>query len=308
MKLASTLLASMFLTTAAPLQAQQALAPPEMRTLAEFPNGTFLENITPIDDGAFAFTSYFDKKLMRLNVDGSVGEIAVLPDHPVGIVRVDDGFIVSAHGKPFSDAPAFTSTNKVLLLNPDGLVRVSQEAPHALFLNGLVRTDEGNVLVADSLASTIWEIDPETGTLAPWLTDEALSQDPAQTVFRPGANGLKEFAGQLYVSNSSRGMIYRIAGQADDGTLEPFATTGPVDDFVFDDDGSIYATTHGDAILKVTTDGTVSNILTQGCDGCTSIVLLPSDKGVRLVFLTTGGLLEGRQEPARIIELDLPEG
>lgn len=299
------LLLATLIVHAAPLAAQDA-RPPVVETLASYPHGAFLENLVIDRSGAIVFTSYFAKSLMILRPGGQATELATLPAHPVGILETADGFVVTAHAVPFTNAPAFLSSNKILILGRDGAVRRTIEAPDARFLNGLVALSPDKLLIADSVAGLIWVLNPASGTLAPWLRADALAADPAATQFLPAANGLKLHGGALYVSNSSRGAIYRQkltrAGEPD-GPPGAFVRAGPVDDFAFAGDGSIYAATHGARLLRIAPDGQVSAVLETGCDACTSIGLTGSPRRPDIIALTTGNLLEGGDAPARVLRI-----
>jgi hypothetical protein len=278
------------------------------KTLASFPNGTFLENLTVAADGSIIFTSYFGKSLQRL-ADGELQEpLASLDVYPVGIIAVADGYVVTAHGKAFTDAPAFLNTNKILLLSKDGRVRQTIDTPDARFLNGLVAISSRRVLIADSVRGVIWAFDPSSGMITPWLEDETLTLDPATQPFRPAANGLKIHRGTLYVSNSSRGTIHRIAIDAKgNASAKPqlLVQSGPVDDFAIDNDGTVYASTHGDRLLKISPVGAVTAILDEGCDGCTSVAIVSKGAKRTLLILTTGKFAEGGKLPARVLQVPL---
>jgi hypothetical protein len=270
----------------------------EAEVLREFASGTFLENLARGENGDILVTSYFDRLLLRLARSGEVAKFAQLPAHPVGILVTEAGFIVTAHATPFTDFPAFTASNRVLLLNVRGEIVKDTPAPKAQFLNGLTKLPTGEILAADSIAGVIWQIDPVSAETTVFLADPQFAPDPDATTFRPGANGLKVSDGALYISNSSRGTLLRRA-PAVSGSVEVYARPGPVDDFTFDKDGSVVATTHGDQLIRIMEGGAVISILDNGCDGCTSVIADPAGRG--WIVLTTGGLLEGQGAPARIL-------
>jgi sugar lactone lactonase YvrE len=298
--LAATIASALF---AGATGAQEA---PGVATLASLPHGTFLENLDDRADGGLLITSYLDREILALSPAGELTAFAELDVHPVGILDRGTDIILSAHGVPFSEGPAFTATNQILVLSPDGSVQTRTEAPDALFLNGLVDVAPDVVLAADSLAGRIWRFDAATGALGVWLEDPWLSPDPGKPDNRPGANGLKVHDGWLYVSNSSRGELRRIRldGGAAEGALEPYAVTGSVDDFAFLPDGTIAAATHGSRLIRIGLDGAVSDIMAEGCDACTSVSPFGPERD--LAVLTTGNLLEGGSEPARILSLPSP--
>lgn len=271
-----------------------------VETIASYPSGTFLENLDVTPDGALIVTSYFARELLVRRDREVPARFAALPAHPVGILAEADGFIVSAHGIPFSQGAAFTTSNQILLLDRAGAVKRTIPVADARFLNGLVRIGPDRVLIADSIAGTIWQLTPSSGAVTPWLAHPLLTQDAAGGG-RPGANGLKLHRGTLYISNSSRGAIYRVAiadGAAAAAPVEAFRA-GPVDDFAFAPDGAILAATHGATLKRIAPDGTVTDVMARGCDGCTSAAF---HRG-RLIVLTTGSLFEGGREPARILSL-----
>lgn len=276
-------------------------------TIASYPAGTFLENLDVGPDGAVLATNYLDRSLLSWSGTGPPRVLTTLPAHPVGVLSRADDIIVSAHGLPFTEGPAFTRTNAILVLDRSGRMVRRTEAPDALFLNGLVELSPGVILAADSLAGRIWAYDPGRGAITSWFADPLLAVDPAQTAPRPGANGLKIVGDKLYISNSSRGAIYRLrlVDGRPAGSLETFARTGPVDDFAFLRDGSIAAATHGRKLIRVEADGAVSDIMADGCDACTSVAVLGSGD---LVVLTTGDLLEGGAKPARMLRVVAPVG
>lgn len=274
----------------------------EVETLVEFTPGVFLENLAQTADGSTVLTSYFDKRLIGLSADDKAWTVAELPYHPVGVATFGDGFIVTAHGAPFSDFPAFTKTNRVLVLDSLGAVTKDIPAPDARFLNGVEALGDGRYAIADSIAGAVWTFRPEDDALKPFIAHELLTPDPAAPAFRPGANGVKLQGGKLYVSNSSRGAIYTFdpAAKKPGKTLKTFTSPGPVDDFAFAGDSSIFAATHGDSLLKITPDGVASPVISKGCDGCTSVAFRPDGSAI---VLTTGGLLEGKGAPARVLRV-----
>lgn len=289
-----------------------ALAPPAIAqqspvvTLAEYPTGTFLENLDVLSDGRIVFTSYFAKTIEVLE-RGKARTFAKLSAHPVSILAIGDGFLVAAHGQPFVSGPAFVETQQFLLLDKTGRETGSFKAPEARFLNGMVRHTGVAVLVADSISGAIWSVDPLKKSMAVWLKDEALAPDPAVKEFRPGANGLKRQGRRLVISNSSRGTLSTVAVAASGAPRSPvtlLAKTGPIDDFVIDATGAIVFTTHGPSLMRRAADGAISTLIQTSCDGCTAVALLKGRRGSSsLIVLTTGGLSEGRKEPARVLSL-----
>lgn len=276
---------------------------PSVEALASYPNGIFLENLAVLPDGRVLVTSYTDRTLLVGSANGGFARFATLPAHPASVLPLGHGFVVAGHGASFMDGPDFLSTSLLLLLDQAGQVTHRIGLPQARFVNGMAAQGR-HVLIADSAAGTIWRFDPADNAVVPWLRHEALTPDPARPN-TPGVNGLKLRGDLLYFSNSSRGALYRqrlAADGAPRGEPELFARTGQVDDFDFASDGTIHAASHGPALLRVGVDGQVATTLAHGCDGCTAVAAV--DGG--LLVLTTGGLLEGGKDPARILKVRLP--
>ena len=280
--------------------------PSEATIIASYPHGAFLENLSIDPKNRLVFTSYIDRTLMMWRGRGAPSVLAELDVHPVGVLARNRDILVSAHGTSFMAGPAFTASNQLLVLDRNGVIKKKVAAPDALFLNGMVEIAPDTVLIADSLAGKIWRFDPANAAVDIWLADPLLAPDPAEPSQRPAANGLKLQDGWLYVSNSARGAMYRVAlsGDSPSGPLEHYATTGPVDDFTFLADGAIAAATHGNKLVRIAKDGTVTDILSDGCDGCTSVVRYGPRND--LIVLTTGNLLEGGTAPARVLRIPSP--
>lgn len=286
----------------------QAAAP---SVLAEYPPGTFLENLLVSADGTVRFTDYLAKRIEIISPGSPARTFASLPVHPVSIVETGSGLLVAAHGEAFTSGSGFVKTQQFLVLdNMTGRIIKQFNAPEAFFLNGMVAKGDGRILVADSIAGTIWEVDPAAGTLLPWARHEMLTQDPAKKEFSPGANGIKRTNNGILVSNSSRGSLYRIDIGPDgkpSGAPELAHSVGGIDDFVVSGSGEIYFASHGATAGKIAVSGAVSTVLAEGCDGCTAVALrVDAAGGQRLVILTTGGFLEGLKRPAKVLEIPLP--
>ena len=200
--LALTMLAAL-LSMAAPVVAQM----PELRILASYPHGNFLENLEVQSDGRVLITNYPTKTIEVLHPDGTVATFAELSAYPLSIISTAEGYLVAASGKSLLAGEDVTGTQQFLLLDKSGTEIDKFSAPQALYLNGMVRLDEDTVLVADSLAETIWEVNTSSLTVAPWMVDSALGVLPDQPIFLPGANGLKMGADGLVVSNTSKGTL-----------------------------------------------------------------------------------------------------
>lgn len=278
---------------------------PGVTTIASYPHGNFLENLSIDKSGRLLFTSYIAKTIFLWRGSGAPTPLVTLDVHPVAVLARAKDVIVTAHGKSFAEGPAFTKTNQFLILDRTGKLKKRIPAPDALFLNGMVELSPTVILAADSLGQKIWAFNPTTCQITEWLSDPLLGPDPVNPSQKPGANGLKLKDGMLYISNSARGAIYRvaIAKAKSTGTMELFAKSGPIDDFAFLSDGSIAAATHGKNLVRIVGDH-ITDIIPDGCDSCTSVV--PYGRGNSLIVLTTGNLVEGGTAPARMLHVRSP--
>jgi hypothetical protein len=306
--------AMLFILTYVAVSPSESQEPQAIQTLAQFPHGTFLENLVIGSNGDVIFTDYSGKRLLRQGIipanetgrlPAPAATFSALDVHPAGIARLGDGYLVSAHGRSFLEGPEFQDSQLVLLLNANGREVDRVAAPNARFLNGIAVSQNGLALIADSAAGIIWRFDSETAQLTEWLRHPLLGIDEAIGPGRPGVNGLKFRDGRLFVSNSSRGAIFTVGVMRDmHPANEPalYAQTGPIDDFAFDDDGTILAATHGQSLIRIERNGTITSIIREGCDSCTAVALSPDGRGY--LVLTTGNLLENGNAPARLLRID----
>ncbi len=96
-----------------------------------------------------------------------------------------------------------------------------------------------------------------------WLQHKALKKT-TDTPYIPGVNGIKTHTDHLYLSNTEAKTFLRAgiteAGDAS-GSLDTVYERCNVDDFAFDDEGSVYLTSHVfNSIFKITSNGARSRI------------------------------------------------
>jgi hypothetical protein len=187
--------------------------------------------------------------------------------HPVGIISIKQGFLITADNRPaaVSGSPppqnpyANVGTEAVLLDKRGKVVKRFPGGP-GQFFNGL--TQAGKIfLIADCIGDTIWKLDLKKDLIEPWLKDDNLRPAPGRLI--PGANGIKALGGWVYVSNTTRGNMYRIGidnkGRPK-GSLEVYAAVSGLDDFGITKDGTIYAPS-GNSIVKISPGGQFTKFL-----------------------------------------------
>lgn len=296
---------------AAKPQRDGARAGGDFKTLVTYPSGAFLENLTTTPRGEVLFTHYYDKRLMLIDGHGAASVFADLPIHPAGVALLGEILVVGGHGSAFTSGPGFMSTNRLLLLDTRGRLRADIAVPQARLLNGIAFAAPDLVLVADSLSGTVLSLRPSSGLVSVWMADASMRAADSGSEHALGVNGLKVHEGWLYFSNWARGALYRVrltSTGAPAGSPEVFATAGPVDDFTFENDGSLLAASNGTQVLRIRPDGSSTALNVPGlCDGCTSMANRQLADGSReLVILNTGGLLFGGTRPAAVVALPLP--
>lgn len=283
--------------------------PKGVATLASFADGAFLENIDVTADGDIYFTDYFRKTVHRRSAAGVLTPFAKLPIHPASVLAVPSGFVVAGPKISFTEGPQFTGSNHLIFLNAKGEVTREIAVAQARFLNGMARLSEQEILIADSILGVLWRLDLRSGEISPWLQHELLSSDPAVQPFLPGANGVKLAGAWVYVSNSSRGAIYRArvqGGAVQSNTLERFAATGAVDDFVVLEGGRVIAASHAEHLMDIDAAGTVRRLMDEGCGGCTAVGVRPGvARPAEVYVVTTGHILEGSKAPAHLLRVPL---
>src|SRR5262245_27000090 len=127
--------------------------------------------------------------------------------------------------------------------------------------------------IADSVLGVVWKVPTGGGAATIWVDDPLLKPIIPGL---PGANGLQIFQNEVYVANSSQGSIVAIDINPDGtaGAIRIHATGVPCDDFAFDLQGNLYATTDPfTTLLRVAPDGSITTLLTaaDGLDGPTAV-------------------------------------
>jgi len=274
--------------------------------LATYPTGTFLENLEVQANGSLLYTSYFAKTIERLSPDGSTDVFANLSAFPLSIITTAEGYVVAAHGKSFIAGDDFVNAQEFLILDQDGQQVGQFDAPDARALNGMVWLDDTTLLAADSLASTIWKVDHNAGSIEPWLQHEMLATLPDLDRFYPGVNGLKIGTDGLIASNTAQGTLLRIPVGPDGnpaGEPEVKAEVGIIDDFWIREDGSILFTTHTETLKLLSTDGVITEVLSEGCGGCTAIAPFPPNQSKTFAFVNDGGFYLGEPGEATVVSV-----
>ncbi|QBD76006.1 gluconolactonase [Ktedonosporobacter rubrisoli] len=272
------------------------------KTLASFPSGTFLENLAISANGDIFMTSFRDGAIIRHTSAGTQEVVARLDGTVSGIVTApNDGLFVCSRQPQGPES--------IFHIDIHGRVEKWLNLPGARFLNGMTRLSEQVLLAADSFTATIWQVDLVQRQVSPWLTHRLLSKRSSQNSL-PGPNGIKVFAGAVFVSNSERASVIRIPVLEQQQAGEPaiYASHFLLDDFTFDEQGNLYGATHPlNTVERLARNGTRLTIAEpeQGVSGCTAVAFDAGEGAQHLLYVVTdGGTLAGKPEPARLVCLD----
>lgn len=270
-------------------------------TIATYPPGTTLENITVSPGGNLYVTAINSGTIYQVSPSGASQVFGQAPGTTLGISRDLDGTLVAAGGSNF------------YRFNASGAASLVTQISGAQMLNGIALFSPGSFLVADSRASTIWQVNLASGTASAWLTDSSLGIAPGSTRM-VGVNGVKLFGGAVYVSNTSSSSVLRIPIQSGGsaGTPQVYASNLQLDDFAFAADGTLFgATQFGNSVVKLTPSGLLSTVATSA-DGLLGDAALAFGRtaadGEDIYVVNNGGAflnLPGGPQAASIVRLNV---
>ena len=271
--------------------------------IAQWPAGTFLENLTPDLDGeSWLVTAPSDKAIYRVGLDQRVHTAAQVDGTPTGITSHRAVGVLAAVGT--QGQPDW----RLARITAHGAEDVCA-LPHVLSANGLTWAGD-RLLVADSGRSNIVAVDVAAGTTAVWLEHPLLTPVSPDSPL-PGVNGLDFHAGSVIISSSDRGLILTVSATSERpaADLRVVAERLVGDDLAVADDGRIFVATHTyHSVLCLYPDGSREDVAVHadGIAGPTAVAI-SAGHAPALYVSTTGGLLSpaaGEVEPARLVRVD----
>src|SRR5262249_42946890 len=221
----------------------------------------------------------------KIAADGTQSTHAVLPNGVFSFIPPNPptggmtAMALDDDGTIYVNLAASDPTNRgVWAVAPDGSIRMLAQLPANALPNGIARRHDV-LYIADSVLGVVWTVPASGGAATIWLDDPLLK--PAFPG-APGANGLQIFHGEIYVANSSQALIVAIGLNPDGaaGAIRVHATGVPCDDFAFDLQGNLYATTDPfNSVVRVAPDGSLTTLLTaaDGLDGPTAVAFGRAD-------------------------------
>jgi hypothetical protein len=281
------------------------LRPVPSAVVAEWPVGTFLENLAPsaAHPGSWLVTIPSHNRIDLVEPGGKRDTVVELPTPVTGIATTDLGtfFLTGVMGQ---------AGWRLVRLDDSDAGDTVCDLPDLVLGNGLT-WDGHRLLAVDSGLGHVVAIDPVRRTSSVWLAHELLTKlDP--TTALPGANGIAVHGGWVYVTSSERTRLLRcpLASHNPADELEVVAERLAGDDLDIDRHGRVYVATHVlHSVLRLDPDGHREDIagLDQSVAGSTSVALDPQDPNA-LYVTSTGGMLnppEGGVRPARLVRLTL---
>lgn len=287
--------------------------PSPVRTVYEFPNETWVENIAVRSNGNLLLTLLDRPELHLLDPfhPNNTTLIHVFPDvlGLLGIAEVEeDQFaVIAGNWSDTTDAtiPGSYSIWEVNMrpflalgneVTRPAIVRKVTDMPDATFLNGmtLLNQVERTVLISDSGLGLVWKLDIDTKKYEVAIQDATMAAGPP---FNLGINGIHLRDGYIYYTNSAQELFVRIPIHSDGtstGAAEALVRDHFGDDFTFDSAGNAYVTEDtGNILYKVSPNGAAETLLGSSDSplvaGCTSAHFgrLPEDSDV--LYITTNG-------------------
>jgi hypothetical protein len=300
---------------------------PATRTIYEFPNETWIENIAVRSNSSLLLNLLSTPTLYELDpfhpTPGSAQLLHTFPSATglAGIAEIKpDVFAVLAGNwslETFSTTPGSWSVWQVDFRTPDnkGLPAVSKIADltQASFLNGMTLLAPGSpyLLIADSVLGVAWRLNYLTSEYGIILESPLMQPAPGPVVL--GINGIHVFDSFVYFTNSFKDLFARVpvnlygpdAGSAT-GAFEVVANNGVGDDFAFDKEGNAYITQDpGDALQLVTQEGKVSvlagNVNTTILEGDTADAFGRTGWDENIIYVVTNGGIAGRVPGTQIV-------
>lgn len=270
--------------------------------IAEYPQGTFLENIAIGRQGQLFVNSHLEGKVYKIDAQGRRSTWTTVEGTIAGIALNPDGSALLSGWVKGKEPAVFSVTAQ-------GRSAVLMRLLGGQFPNGVLRLAVHRFLIADSYKGVIWEVDTRGKQASVWLEHELLSRASTDNP-TPAVNGIKLFRGALYASNTARQLLVRVPiVKGRPGTPEVVKKDIGLDDFDFDRSGNLYGATHVyNSLVRLAPDGQVTVLagLAQGMAGSTAVAARPAAGGVELFVTTNGGMSlppEGGVQTGKVLQV-----
>ncbi|MBC7003028.1 hypothetical protein BIZ37_10700 [Photobacterium sp. BZF1] len=269
-----------------------------IESVIAMPAGHFFENLTYKNDKELVATDYTGMSLYQYSESGVAKLFAKVDGHPVSIRFDENGNgLLSVHETSIMQGASFLESMALYKVTQDGQLTRIKGLEQSAFLNGMVYLGEQQYLIADAAHGKIFHFDMNTSKLSIWLEDEklqALQERPGL----PGVNGIQLHKGELYFTNSAQQLLGKIGIKNGKAVKLEIINRGiQADDFIIDEQGDWFITTHHHEVIKYTHDGKQSVLVSHGIEGNTAIQMSKTEADV-FYITNDGGLLFGGTNPA----------
>lgn len=299
----NTLLATLLAATTSLLFASTHALPP--RTVYQFPNPTWLENIAAMRNGSLLVSVIGQGNVQIVNplVTPATAALVVklpLANAVLGITELDDNiFAVAAGNVTPANAPVIGSFSiwSIDLSNKHRSAKVSKiaDTPNVSMINGLEKLDKHTLLLADSWTGNIAYLDTRTKQTGVWFKHASTASNFSAPGLPLGVNGIKVHGDYVYYTNTVQSSLNYVRVDRSTGkalgqvkTIAQGEAIAVPDDFAFLRDGSIVlGRPMGNEVVRVGKDGSVQ-VLAKA-EGVTAVALGRTKKDEDVVYLSSMG-------------------
>jgi sugar lactone lactonase YvrE len=230
------------------------------------------ENLAVAPDGTVYVTWLFAHSVAAIRPDGSQA-VVPLPSGEASGIAIDPARPGRLTVALVSPDPGTVGIWTIPLgaFRGDGVPARLIPLPAGAFPNGITYAADGTLYVADSARGLILRVAPGASAAATWLSSGLLTPTGAtfDGVPLPGVNGLKVRHGQLYATNTARGLLLRIPLEAGAAGAPVIARSGlAFDDFAISPDGVVTAALNiTNQVVRFSPAGPVVVIADKAHDG-----------------------------------------
>jgi sugar lactone lactonase YvrE len=277
--------------------------------IVSWPAGHFAENLAVSETGDVFVSLHSHSRIERCQISSRTRSLFAQLPAPVAGLAFDRAGVIWATGGNIGQPPGY-----VWRVQPDGTFDTWVEIPDALFMNGCALNSDGrSLLICESLTGRILKADLYERSWQPWIIDDLLRPTNPQM---PGANGIKLFDDQIYLSVTDSNRIFRVSVRPDGaaGPLSLWAENLRADDFAFSASGSLYIATHpAQTVMRLESSGKRTTLAgpAEGAVGSTACAFgrLTEDR-TALYVTTCGGIYvpyHGVLQEAKLLRLQVGE-
>ncbi|KAH7359939.1 hypothetical protein BKA66DRAFT_471989 [Pyrenochaeta sp. MPI-SDFR-AT-0127] len=280
-----------------------------VRTVYQFSNPTWLENIAAMRNGSLLVTVIGRPEVHLVDPHVQPSTSSLIASFPntnavLGISEISDNvFAVAAGNTTPANAPVLGTYGiwKIDLSQKKSKFQKIADLPNVDMVNGIVKLNDHTLLMADSWAGNIVTLNTRTGAYRVALSDASLASNFSVPALPLGVNGIKIHNGYLYYSNTVQARLGRVRISPTGEPTGPFTTLASVpqisvpDDFAVAKDGSVYLTgplaaPQGDTLQHITLDGKIETVAKGGAVvGATAATFGRTRTDRNTVYLSTMG-------------------